>query len=363
MKKCKGCGRELQTIDPQNWGYTPKIEGDYCYRCFRIKNYNDLVVIDTSIDGVKFEQQVVDLIHKQDENDHFFYLLDIFNLNASRIPNLEKSLNPSTSTIVINKVDLLPKAVKLKKIATYLESLFASTGLAGVKIIFFSKVNKQGIDELLKAVKKFKNNYFIGRTNVGKSSILNSLITALDQTPSIVESPFLNTTIDLIRLEYNNITLVDTPGIIEKNSFTSLIAPSELKYLYFKKELKQVTFQIDQPQTFVYGNLFALTLKLSSPRDIHFYQNPMVNLHRTKPANFESYLNKNFTTLHPGLLYQESYQQKQVVLNEKLWYQKIDVFVQELGWVSFLLHPKDEVWYFVPAKNSNLLVETRKALI
>lgn len=363
MKKCKGCGRELQTIDPKNWGYTPKIDGDYCYRCFRIKNYNDLVVVDATPDGAKFEQQVVDLINKQAEDNHFFYLLDIFNLNASRIASLERSLNPSKSTIVVNKVDLLPKVVKLTKIKTYLQALFITTSLKNVEIIFFSKVNKQGVDQLLKTVKKFKNNYFIGRTNVGKSSILNSLITALDQTPSIVESPFLNTTIDLIKLEYNNITLIDTPGIIEKNSFSSLIAPLELKYLYFKKELKQVTFQIDQPQTFVYGNLFALTLKLSSPRDVHFYQNPNVNLHRTKPTNFESYLTKNFTTLHPGLLVQENYQEKQVVLQEKLWYQKVDIFVQELGWVSFFLHPDDEVWYFVPRKNSNLLVEVRRALI
>jgi len=288
-------------------------------------------VIDTTIDEAKFEQQVVDLIHKQTEDDHFFYLLDIFNLNASRIASLEKSLNPNKSTIVVNKVDLLPKAVKLEKIKTYLETLFISTPLKHGEIIFFSKVNKQRIDQLLKTVKKFKNNYFIGRTNVGKSSILNSLITFLNQTPSIVESPFLNTTIDLIKLEYGSITLIDTPGIIETNSFSSLIAPSELKYLYFKKELKQVTFQINQPQTFVYGNLFALTLKLSSPRDVHFYQNPMVNLHRTKPANFESYLTKNFTTLHPGLLSQANYQQKQVVLSEKLWYQKVDIFVQELG--------------------------------
>ena len=43
-KKCKGCGVLLQQDDKNAIGYTPKISGDYCQRCFRITHYDDVVM-------------------------------------------------------------------------------------------------------------------------------------------------------------------------------------------------------------------------------------------------------------------------------------------------------------------------------
>ena len=38
-KICKGCGVVLQSSDAAAIGYTPKMEADYCQRCFRIRHY------------------------------------------------------------------------------------------------------------------------------------------------------------------------------------------------------------------------------------------------------------------------------------------------------------------------------------
>ena len=43
-KICKGCGVVLQSSDAAAIGYTPKMEADYCQRCFRIRHYDDVVI-------------------------------------------------------------------------------------------------------------------------------------------------------------------------------------------------------------------------------------------------------------------------------------------------------------------------------
>ena len=43
-KICKGCGVVLQNSDANSIGYTPKMEADYCQRCFRIRHYDDVVI-------------------------------------------------------------------------------------------------------------------------------------------------------------------------------------------------------------------------------------------------------------------------------------------------------------------------------
>ncbi|MBQ2582792.1 MAG: hypothetical protein II577_02705, partial [Erysipelotrichaceae bacterium] len=41
MKKCRGCGIELQTKDRESVGYVVNMEQDYCQRCFRLSHYGD----------------------------------------------------------------------------------------------------------------------------------------------------------------------------------------------------------------------------------------------------------------------------------------------------------------------------------
>ena len=41
MKKCKGCGIELQHKDREGVGYVADLKQDYCQRCFRLLHYGD----------------------------------------------------------------------------------------------------------------------------------------------------------------------------------------------------------------------------------------------------------------------------------------------------------------------------------
>ena len=59
--KCKGCGVTLQYDDPNQLGYTPKKDSEYCQRCFRLSHYGDqMVSLKTGIDP----DHVVETIQK-----------------------------------------------------------------------------------------------------------------------------------------------------------------------------------------------------------------------------------------------------------------------------------------------------------
>ena len=42
-KKCVGCGITLQDKDELKPGYTKEIGMDFCMRCFKLRNYNELI--------------------------------------------------------------------------------------------------------------------------------------------------------------------------------------------------------------------------------------------------------------------------------------------------------------------------------
>ncbi|ATZ20141.1 ribosome biogenesis GTPase YqeH [Mesoplasma lactucae] len=364
MKKyCIGCGRELQNTNKKKLGYVVNLDNDYCYRCFRIKNYNDLVQID-DIEESQFEKNISQLILENKKQNRFFYILDVFNLDASRIRSLERILSAEDTTIVVNKVDLLPKSTNYGKILEYVEEMFNFGDLKDVEIVLFSSVKNWGIDELVESLEDQENNYFIGKTNVGKSSIINSILKSVGETPKIVESYFLNTTIDTIEIQYSeNMKIIDTPGIAETNSFSDIVEQKDLKYLFFKKEVKQLSYRIDKKQSFAYGNIFGLNLELSGERDVHFYVNPTVDFHRTKSDNFRDYILKNFDELHPSLIEETEYEEIFITIDDDLIGRKVDVFIQDLGWASFNLKRDDKVSYFLPKNTIKPLVELRNSLI
>ena len=41
MKKCKGCGVQLQSVNKDKEGYVNDLSFDYCQRCFRLTHYGD----------------------------------------------------------------------------------------------------------------------------------------------------------------------------------------------------------------------------------------------------------------------------------------------------------------------------------
>ena len=233
-KKCLGCGNLLDD----------NYDKDLCERCFRLKYYGEYQVTNKSnIDYFK----ILDSIS---ENDLVLYITSIFNINLEYLKKFKNVI------IVITKKDILPKSIKDLKIINYIKKHY---GEYDIEVI--SSVKNYNLDNLMDKIKKYNKNkvYLVGNTNSGKSTLLNKMIINYsDNNPSITTSIYPSTTLDVINVNIDNITFIDTPGIIDEGSIINYIDNNTLKVITPKKEIKPRTYQIKGKGSLIIENMIRL---------------------------------------------------------------------------------------------------------
>lgn len=233
-KKCLGCGNLLDD----------NYDKDLCERCFRLKYYGEYQVTNKSnIDYFK----ILDSIS---ENDLVLYITSIFNINLEYLRKFKNVI------IVITKKDILPKSIKDLKIINYIKKHY---GEYDIEVI--SSVKNYNLDNLMDKIKKYNKNkvYLVGNTNSGKSTLLNKMIINYsDNYPSITTSIYPSTTLDVINVNIDNITFIDTPGIIDEGSIINYIDNNTLKVITPKKEIKPRTYQINGKGSLIIENMIRL---------------------------------------------------------------------------------------------------------
>ena len=233
-KKCLGCGNLLDD----------NYDKDLCERCFRLKYYGEYQVTNKSnIDYFK----ILDSIS---ENDLVLYITSIFNINLEYLKKFKNVI------IVITKKDILPKSIKDLKIINYIKKHY---GEYDIEVI--SSVKNYNLDNLMDKIKKYNKNkvYLVGNTNSGKSTLLNKIIINYsDNNPSITTSIYPSTTLDVINVNIDNITFIDTPGIIDEGSIINYIDNNTLKVITPKKEIKPRTYQIKGKGSLIIENMIRL---------------------------------------------------------------------------------------------------------
>ena len=248
-KYCQGCGVLLQNENIQIEGFTNDLDNDICQRCFRMKNYGEYQVV------TKSNEEFVEILKNVDKTkDLVLHIVDLVNLNKDLSSIREVISNPTI--LVLNKKDALPKSVKDEKILNYIESL----NLDYIDKVVISANKNYNLDLLMAKIKKYKkskNVYVIGKTNTGKSSLINKLIhdySELDNELTI--SPLPSTTLNMVKVDLNkDLTLIDTPGLIDRGNISNYFDEKEIKKLILKKEIKPKTFQIKKGQCLIIDNI------------------------------------------------------------------------------------------------------------
>ena len=143
--------------------------------------------------------------------DKFLAMIEAFNI---------------TPVIIATKIDLLnnEELEDLKFKLKYYQQYF--------KVIFFSKITKVGVDEILDITKN-KVNVLSGQTGAGKSSLLNTINPELDlETNEISEAlgRGKHTTRHVEIFEFGSGYIADTPGF-SKLEFVDFQS-NQLKYYY-----------------------------------------------------------------------------------------------------------------------------------
>ena len=259
MSKCLGCGIELQNVDPNKVGYTPKENAKYCERCFRLKNYNEYKEVELKNINAKILKEI------NKEKILTIFLLDFLNINTETITTFNSIIAPKI--LIISKKDIIPNSIKEETITKFIKDNY------GIKedIYYLSSLRKYNINKIVELISstKEKKAYIVGYTNSGKSTFINTLTYAIQKEKLITTSSIPNTTLDFININLDGLTIVDTPGFTMKENVYNKKDYELIKKLNPKTYIKPITIQTKDNTGILIENIFYL--KPNNINSLTFY--------------------------------------------------------------------------------------------
>ena len=260
-KICFGCGSKLQCTDPSKDGYVPesKIEtSEYCQRCFKMIHYGEYKK-NTEPKKIK---EIINTVNKNAE--FVVFMTDFINV-FDEVINIFKSIKVP-KVLVISKSDIIPESVSFSQIKNYMRVVY------GIKdgIVFTS--NKTNLNTFLKGLYGKKEVYFLGLTNAGKSTLINTIMDKYESKNKRIATSFKeNTTMDFIRIKLGDMTLIDSPGFLIDNFELD-------KNTNINSEIKPITYQNKVSCTYDVGSLFKI--KFDGITNIVFYFSKNIKINR-----------------------------------------------------------------------------------
>ncbi|MCI8588046.1 MAG: ribosome biogenesis GTPase YqeH [Bacilli bacterium] len=252
-KYCMGCGVLLQDENITQEGYISNLEDDICQRCFRMKHYGEYQV------STKSNEEYLHILRSIGrKKDLVLHIVDLINIDKE-IALVRNEIRNNKMILVLNKRDVLPKSVKDEKIIRYFKEL----ELNYEDIIVISANKNYNIDLLYETIQKYqtsKNVYVVGHTNTGKSSLINRMISNYSESDKeLTISPLPSTTLDEIQIQLNeNLTLIDTPGLVDHGSLVNYVDGSILKKISPRKEIKPKTYQLKPHQCLIIQDMIRV---------------------------------------------------------------------------------------------------------
>ena len=245
MIKCIGCGAILQDRSPKEIGYTRNLNNKLCERCFNIKHYNKYL----KVTDKDYRQMILDIDSK---GDLILLVTDFLNLYSLSDLHLKSPI-----ILILSKADLIPRSIKKEKLLDKID-------FPCIKVMVSSK-NNYNFDLLYSLILKYKksnNVYVIGYTNVGKSTLINKFLKNYGMNMSeLTVSNLPSTTLGLVENKVDEeITLIDTPGLLDNGSLVLKADESLLKKITPKKEIRPISFQIKKWTSLLIEDFLRLDL-------------------------------------------------------------------------------------------------------
>lgn len=306
MSKCIGCGVKLQNIDRDIIGFTSNIDNVLCERCFRIRNYNEYKTV------TKSNQDYIDILSDINKTDDLIVLvIDLFNI-PKELNDISKYIN-NNILLVLTKRDLLPLSCYDEKFKNY----FNNYNLNIVDKVIISSNKNYNFDPLFDKINKYKNSnrvYVVGFTNSGKSTMINKIIYNYSSMDTLITTSNLpSTTIDSIEVKVNDeLTLIDTPGLLDSGDIINYIDKNEMKKIIPQKEIKPITYQIKDKQSIIIEDL--LRIDLSDMNSLTLYMSNKLDIKR---------------------IYKDTLELKNLEKHKLDIQDDCDVVVQGLGFIKF----------------------------
>lgn len=289
-RKCIGCGNYLSS-DKDSISYVSKFDDNfkYCVRCFKLKNYGENNKIQT-------DENIIEILNKIDfQNNLVIMILDLFDIKNSILSEFELNSN---ILVVVNKRRCLPKKFQEKLTIQNIYDLLNEKGIYPIDIILYDAFEKTNLWKIIKYIEEASKNkektYFVGKTNVGKSSLVNSLLSISKIDAKLVTSPIKNTTLNLIKIKMNKCQLIDTPGYPNEKSIWNFLDSKDILKI-FKSDFNAKQFHIKKDnQTFFIENLFGISINKVNKEggSIVFYKSSFLKINKVNKEKIESYVKK-----------------------------------------------------------------------
>lgn len=290
MKTCKGCGIELQNIDQNKVGYVKELNQEYCQRCFRLIHYNDIKELSRS----KISNEYIRNIYNEHKDDLFVLIIDIFEALIFNIDNLINEFKDKKVILVVNKIDLLPKNIKDSKIDYLITNVLTKNKYKNIlTCILTNKIDigfKKVFFDTLEAL-NYKKVIFVGRSNVGKSTIINKII----EDNKLTTSVYPGTTVCVNSFKVNGYEFTDTPGLEDNESFINYVDLDKLKTLIPLKTIKSRNYQIYEKQSYIIEGLVRIDINPKNLTTLKLFISNELNVHRTSDP--DKYLNNNLKNI------------------------------------------------------------------
>ncbi|AKG33906.1 ribosome biogenesis GTPase YqeH [Paenibacillus durus] len=283
---CSGCGVKLQTVHRDQPGYMPEAAYDrdpvICQRCFRIKNYNE--VSSVSVDQDEFLRLLSGIGEK---NALVVHIVDLFDFEGSLISGLQRFVGSNPVILAVNKCDLLPKVTNWNKLRNWVQQRSKELGLRTAEIVLCSAKRGQGFDRLLDSVSSLRGQrdvYVVGATNVGKSTLINRLISDYsDLEQELTTSRYPGTTLDSVKIPLDDgHFIIDTPGIVYPWRYSELVERQDLDAVMPAKPLKPAVYQLNAGQTLFFGGLGRFDFVQGEHQSFTCFISGSLKIHRTK---------------------------------------------------------------------------------
>ncbi|MFE6795861.1 ribosome biogenesis GTPase YqeH [Paenibacillus chitinolyticus] len=351
---CGGCGVKLQLEDSHALGYIPaqalEKEPVICQRCFRIKNYNEASSITLNQDD--FLKLLGHVGHKE---ALVINIVDIFDFEGSLISGLARFVGGNPIILVVNKIDLLPKVTNWNRIVNWVRKQAKEQGLKVVEVVLCSAKKNMGFDRVLQAVDEHRSGkdvYVVGATNVGKSTLINRLISDYSDLDSeLTTSQYPGTTLDMVEIPLDDgHFIIDTPGIVYKHRLTELVSKKDLGKLMPGKALKPMVYQLNEGQTLFFGSLARFDFVRGERQSFTIYSSGAIPIHRTKLEKAdELYANHKGTLLTPPVV--KDLEELPPLVKQTIHIskgKKLDVLISGLGWIKINSEAGAELAVHVP---------------
>ena len=215
-RKCMGCGSILQVDNKDNIGYTPDINNNLCMRCFKLKHYGKLI----NKGKIQDNEQLINKINKK--NCYVIFVSDFLNIYSNVIEVYKKI--KCNKCLVITKSDLIPRNIIKDKLKKNIKRVYDIEE----DVILVSSESKENIHVIRDILTRERNVVISGFTNMGKSSLINTLL-----NKDITVSKSVNTTQEFIKINDNNNLVIDAPGFMN-NYYNDVVS----------KKIRPITYQI-----------------------------------------------------------------------------------------------------------------------